>query len=556
MRFTYRWGQRPLDGYTIKRGLGQGGFGEVYFAVSDGGKEVALKLLVRGRTETELRGISNCLNFKHPNLVHLYDLQTDERGDHWLVMEYVHGEPLNTVLNRNAKGLPPEQARDWFLQVAKAVAYLHDHAVIHRDIKPGNVFVEHGMMKLGDYGLSKTVSSASLTQSANVGTVYYMAPEVGKGACTKQVDVYACGVMFYEMLTGEVPFRGDSWAEIALRHQTDLPELSRVPREYLTIIEKALNKKPENRYADMDEMIRAVEAVSRGGEHLVRQEEPVIAPETKQVKKPVEPPPLAKTHAAANSAKRLVSDTGRGADRSRTFGRTGHVRGHGAADSGRRCGRLGGLPGDLYRPGRLVWPDADVWPDGTSELGGIDAEQVPRAPQARHRELGHDVGWRYGRPGGILARRLGVANVGVERIERARQRIVSCRHGSCRAGSDDAPDRLHGSVRTRRRHDVVGRLHETAAQGSVQPWARFRRRLLCLPVVGCLEYLHSLGRSAGVHVHRDGRHGGRSADGQPVDAAAAAPAEAPPIGICMSDRCRDCLSSRTGKLKGHSRDPI
>ncbi len=294
MRFTYRWGQRPLEGYTIKRGLGQGGFGEVYFAVSDGGKEVALKLLLRGRTDTELRGISNCLNFKHPNLVHLYDLQTDERGDHWLVMEYVHGEPLNAVLNRNPKGLPAEQARDWFLQVARAVAYLHDHAVIHRDIKPGNIFVEHGVLKLGDYGLSKTVSSATMTQSANVGTVYYMAPEVGKGACTKQVDVYACGVMFYEMLTGEVPFRGESWAEVALRHQTDLPELSRVPREYLAIIEKALNKRPENRYADMDEMIRAVEAVSRGGEHLIK-EEPVQASETKTARKsPAVPPPLPK----------------------------------------------------------------------------------------------------------------------------------------------------------------------------------------------------------------------------------------------------------------------
>ena len=295
MKFTYRWGQRPLDGFTIKRGLGQGGFGEVYFGVSDGGKEVALKLLLRGRTDIELRGISNCLNFKHPNLVHLYDLRTDERGDHWLVMEYVHGEPLNAVLNRNPKGLAADQARDWFLQVARAVSFLHDHAVIHRDIKPGNVFVEHGGLKLGDYGLSKTVSSASLTQSANVGTVYYMAPEVGKGACTKQVDVYACGVMFYEMLTGEVPFRGDSWAEVALRHQTDTPELTRVPPEYLAIVEKALNKRPENRYADMDEMIQAVEAVSRIGAP-VRPEEPhLVATETKVVKKtPAVPPPLPK----------------------------------------------------------------------------------------------------------------------------------------------------------------------------------------------------------------------------------------------------------------------
>jgi eukaryotic-like serine/threonine-protein kinase len=261
MKFTYRWGQRPLEGFTIKRGLGQGGFGEVYFAVSDGGKEVALKMLLRGRTDTELRGISNCLNLKHPHLVHLYDLRTDDRGDHWLAMEYVQGEPLSSLLNRNPKGLPADQAREWFLQVAEAVAYLHDHAVIHRDIKPGNVFVEDGILKLGDYGLSKVVSATQLNQSVNVGTVYYMAPEVGKGACTKQVDIYALGVMFYEMLTGEVPFRGDSWAEVALRHQTDTPELANVPPDYLAILQKALHKKPELRYAEVSDMIRDVEGL-------------------------------------------------------------------------------------------------------------------------------------------------------------------------------------------------------------------------------------------------------------------------------------------------------
>src|SRR6478736_3074223 len=83
MKFTYRCGQRPLDGFTLKRGVGQGGFGEVYFAVSDGGKEVALKLL-RGHTDAELRGIAHCLNLKHPNLVHLYDLRTDSRGEKWV----------------------------------------------------------------------------------------------------------------------------------------------------------------------------------------------------------------------------------------------------------------------------------------------------------------------------------------------------------------------------------------------------------------------------------------------------------------------------------------
>jgi serine/threonine protein kinase len=260
MKFTYRWGQRPIDGYTIKRGLGYGGFGEVYFAVSDGGKEVALKL-IRGHTDVELRGIANCLNLKHPNLVHLYDLRVDSQGDRWLIMEYVQGEPLSSILHRSASGLSHAQARDCFLQAAKAVEYLHDHAVVHRDIKPANLFVENGIVKLGDYGLSKSVGSSQHSQSSNVGTIHYMAPEVASGAYSKQIDIYACGVMLYEMFTGEVPFKGESWAEIAIKHQTDLPDMSRVPAKYVQFLEKALNKKADKRFANMTEMIRDFESI-------------------------------------------------------------------------------------------------------------------------------------------------------------------------------------------------------------------------------------------------------------------------------------------------------
>src|SRR5262245_51556596 len=126
MKFTYSSGQRPLDGYTLKRGIGRGGFGEVYYALSDGGKEVALKL-VSGDLEIELRGVAQCLNLKHAHLVSLYDLRTDSQGDHWVVMEYIAGEPLSAVLNRHPNGLPPELAQQWFLALSRAVAYLHDH---------------------------------------------------------------------------------------------------------------------------------------------------------------------------------------------------------------------------------------------------------------------------------------------------------------------------------------------------------------------------------------------------------------------------------------------
>jgi eukaryotic-like serine/threonine-protein kinase len=261
MKFTYSSGTRPLEGFTLKRGIGRGGFGEVYFAVSDGGKEVALKL-VRGDTQIELRGVAQCLNLKHPNLVNLYDLRSDNQGDHWVVMEYIAGEPLNVVLGRHPGGLPRELTREWFLGLARAVAYLHDHGIVHRDLKPANIFLENGTVKVGDYGLSKSISTSQRTaQTHSVDTVHYMAPEISTGNYGKQIDTYAAGVILYEMLTGRVPFDGESSGEILMKHLTTPPDLSKVPSEYLPILSKALAKNPSQRYSSMSEMARAIEAL-------------------------------------------------------------------------------------------------------------------------------------------------------------------------------------------------------------------------------------------------------------------------------------------------------
>src|SRR5262245_17043859 len=262
MRFTFGSGARPLDGYTVKRGVGRGGFGEVYFAVSDGGKEVALKLL-RGEGDVEMRGIAQCLNLEHPNLVGLYDLRTDRDGNNWVVMEYVAGEPLHAVLNRHPKGLPPELAKQWFRELARAVGYLHDHGIVHRDLKPANIFVENGFLKVGDYGLCKSMSSSQRSaQTQSVGTVHYMAPEISTGNYGKQIDVYACGILLYEMLTGKVPFDGESAGEILMKHLTSTPDLSALAFEFVPIVSKALAKNPAQRYATMAEMAQAVEALN------------------------------------------------------------------------------------------------------------------------------------------------------------------------------------------------------------------------------------------------------------------------------------------------------
>jgi hypothetical protein len=262
MKFTYSSGQRPLEGYTVKRGVGRGGFGEVYYGVSDGGKEVALKL-IRSNLDVELRGISQCLNFKHPNLVNLYDLKTDAHGDHWVIMEYVAGETLNVVLNRHPQGLPPDLARQWFAGLSAAVGYLHDHGIVHRDLKPGNVFLENGNIKVGDYGLAKFISDSQRTaQTQSVGTVHYMAPEISTGNYNKQIDIYAAGILLYEMLTGRVPFEGESAGEILMKHLTTPPDLSRLPFEFVPIISKALSKNPAHRYRTMAEMARDVASLS------------------------------------------------------------------------------------------------------------------------------------------------------------------------------------------------------------------------------------------------------------------------------------------------------
>ncbi len=276
MRFTYSSGQRPLEGYTLKRGIGRGGFGEVYLAVSDGGKEVALKQ-IKGNQEIELRGVVQCLNLKHPNLVHLYDLKTDCQGDQWVIMEYVAGETFSSVLARHPKGLPRELVREWFLALARAVAHLHDQGIVHRDLKPGNIFLENGILKVGDYGLSKSIGASQRTaQTQSVGTVHYMAPEISTGNYNKQIDIYAAGVILYEMLTGRVPFEGESTGEILMKHLTASPDLSKLPAEYAPIVARALAKNPAHRQGSMVEMARAVEAIA--GEPLRAAPQPKPAP--------------------------------------------------------------------------------------------------------------------------------------------------------------------------------------------------------------------------------------------------------------------------------------
>ncbi len=255
MRFAYGNGDQPLSGYTIKRGVGIGGFGEVYFATNEAGKEVAIKRIQRN-LEVEIRGVRQCLNLRHPNLIGIYDIRFDDSQQGWIVMEYIAGKSLRDRMDDFPDGMPAEEALDIFGQMAAGVAYLHDHGIVHRDLKPANVFIDGGLIKIGDYGLSKFISSSRRGgQTESVGTFHYMAPEIGKGEYGKEIDVYAMGIILYELLTGNVPFDGESSQEIILKHLTADPDVSVLPIPYADVVRKALAKNPANRFRDIREML-------------------------------------------------------------------------------------------------------------------------------------------------------------------------------------------------------------------------------------------------------------------------------------------------------------
>jgi len=266
-RFTYPSGSRPLEGYTIKRGLGHGGFGEVYYATSDAGKEVALKLL-RRNLDIELRGIRHCLNLKHPDLVAIYDIREDDRGDKWVVMEYVNGQSLEDLIAAHPQGVPQEEVLAWIHGIGAGVACLHDHGIVHRDLKPGNIFSDEGLVKIGDYGLSKFISCSRRSgQTESVGTVHYMAPEVANGRYGKEIDVYALGVILFEMLTGRVPFEGESVGEVLMKHLTATADVSMLSEPYRSVVSRALEKDPAKRFRSVPEMLAGLPQPSGGQVH-------------------------------------------------------------------------------------------------------------------------------------------------------------------------------------------------------------------------------------------------------------------------------------------------
>ncbi len=266
-----------FDGrYRIRRKLGTGGMANVYLAEDEVlGRRVAIKILNDRHAgddqfvERFRREAKNAASLSHPNIVSIYD-RGEAEGTYYIAMEYLDGRSLKELIV--ARGPAPiHLAVDYARQILAAIRFAHRHGIVHRDIKPHNVLVDgEGRLKVTDFGIARAGVSQMTEAGSIIGTAQYLSPEQAKGAPVDQTsDLYSVGVVLYELLTGVVPFSGDTPVEIAMKHLSTVPEppsakRADVPRDLDLVVMRALAKDPSERYQSAEEMDADLRRINRG----------------------------------------------------------------------------------------------------------------------------------------------------------------------------------------------------------------------------------------------------------------------------------------------------
>ncbi|WP_277584121.1 Stk1 family PASTA domain-containing Ser/Thr kinase [Psychrobacillus antarcticus] len=260
-------GKRISGRYKLLEMIGGGGMSNVYLAhdmILD--RDVAMKVLRYDfANEEELRRrfqreALSATSLTHPHIVNIYDVGEDE-DIHYIVMEYVKGKTLKEYIQLNSP-VSPTKSVIIMKQLTSAISTAHNNHIIHRDIKPQNILLdEEGNVKVTDFGIAMALSATSYTQTNSVlGTVHYLSPEQARGGtATKQSDIYALGIVLFELLTGQLPFSGESAVSIALKHlQTETPSIRKIipsiPQSIENVVMKATAKDPKDRYLSAEEM--------------------------------------------------------------------------------------------------------------------------------------------------------------------------------------------------------------------------------------------------------------------------------------------------------------
>jgi eukaryotic-like serine/threonine-protein kinase len=266
-----------FDGrYRIIRKLGAGGMANVYLAEDQElGRRVAIKILNERHANDDQfverfrREAKNAAGLSHPNIVSIYD-RGEAEGTYYIAMEYLDGRSLKELIVGRGPA-PVHVAIDYTRKILDALRFAHRNGIVHRDIKPHNVIVDaEGRVKVTDFGIARAGTSQMTEVGSIIGTAQYLSPEQAKGAPVDQTsDLYSVGVVLYELLTGNVPFSGDSPVEIAMKHISAIPEPPStirpdIPEDLDLVVLRALAKTPEERYPSAEEMDKDLARVAQG----------------------------------------------------------------------------------------------------------------------------------------------------------------------------------------------------------------------------------------------------------------------------------------------------
>lgn len=262
-----RKGMFLADRYEILEQIGNGGMSDVYKAKCHKlNRYVAIKVL-KPEFSQDTNFVSkfrveaqSAAGLAHPNVVNVYDVG-EENGIHYIVMELVEGITLKKYIEKRGK-LPYKEAVSIAIQVANGMEAAHKHHIVHRDIKPQNIIIsKEGKVKVTDFGIAKAASSSTINSSAAMGSVHYISPEQARGGYSdERSDIYSFGITLYEMLTGKVPFDGDTTVAVAVQHIQDaIPAPSEIAEEVPfsvdKIVLKCTQKKTERRYQSVSDLI-------------------------------------------------------------------------------------------------------------------------------------------------------------------------------------------------------------------------------------------------------------------------------------------------------------